>query len=284
MYHMLQPFRSIDFSLHLLIISIVISVAGCSHNNQASSSKKESYSFFVAGHTFGMPGVDNRGLHPPFENQFTMLNDMDVKLGFLIGDIVKQGTKKDWDGVDSVLNKLSADVYFAVGNHDMTDRALFESRYGSTYFDFKYQDDLFIVLDPNIDFWNISGDQLKYLQQVLNTKAKSSRYVFVFFHQILWWEKYNQYRKYYPNSTVGRADTINFWSEIEPMFHKLDNKVLFFAGDIGAVGWSDNFTYDHYDNITFMATGMGQDKGDNYLIIHVPLTEDIRIELIPLRD
>lgn len=140
-----------------------------------------------------------------------------------------------------------------------------------------------MMIDPNIDEWNISGAQLEFLKNVLNSKANVSRNIFVFFHQLLWWDRHNKYRNVRLNSTEGRADSINFWTEVEPLFHKLPNNVYMFAGDLGAGSWSDNFMYDHYDNITFIASGMGEGNGDNFVIVKVG-KENISFELIALNE
>ncbi len=239
------------------------------------------YTFFVAGHTYGKPGQDNPGLYPVFEEKFELINQKTATLGFLTGDIVNVGTEKNWNEVDSVLEQLYANVYYVVGNHDMTDRPLFESRYGKTYFFFLYQGDLFIALDPNIDHWNISGDQLSFLKQTIVDNADHVKNIFVFFHQLLWWEHGNKYENIKPNSFEGRADSINFWTEIEPMFHSLSNDVYMFAGDVGAAAWSADLMYDHYDNITFVASGMGEGVGDNFVFIHVR-NGNVSFELISL--
>jgi len=275
-------FNSLKQPVSIIFMMIAILLNSCNKNDEPLPAIVTGYSFFVAGHTYGQPGVDNNGLHPPFQDKFDLINERKVEMGFLTGDIVIQGTEKNWDEGDSVLNFLDATTYFAAGNHDLTDRDLFESRYGNTYFDFTYKEDLFIVLDPNIDQWNISGDQLIFLKNVLNTKAAVSENIFVFFHQLLWWQKDNKYRKFYPNSLEWRADTINFWTEVEPIFHELTNQVYMFSGDIGAGSWSENYFFDHYDNITFMASGMGEGKGDNFVIVNVPENEDVTFELVPL--
>ena len=179
----------------------------------------QSYSFFVAGHTYGQPGVDNIGLHPPFQQKFDFLNSRNISLGFLTGDIVNISTEKNWDEVDSVLTYLNADVYYVAGNHDLTDRELYEKRYGRTYYAFRKNNDLFIVLDPNIDHWNISGMQLNFLKETL-LNATDARNIFVFFHQLLWWDRNNKYQYVRMNSREGRADTINFWEEIVPLFER----------------------------------------------------------------
>ncbi len=245
------------------------------------------YSFFVAGHTYGQPGVDNIGLHPPFKEKFSYIQSRsEIKFGVFTGDIVKSPSEQDWDEVDSDILNLGLPIYFAVGNHDMYDRDLFESRYGSTYFNFIYENDLFIVLDPNIDKWNISGEQLIFLQNTVNENSELVDNIFIFFHQILWRENYNIYRDIIPNSTAGRADSINFWSEVEPLFHNLPNNTVMFAGDFGATWKSTNVMYDNYDNITFIGSGMGLGpyKGDNFIIINVNTNKTITYDLICLNN
>jgi len=241
-----------------------------------------SYSFFVAGHTYGGAGIDNRGLHPPFEQKFGYLNSRNVSLGFLTGDIVIRSTEQNWDEVDSVLQYLDADVHFVVGNHDLKENPdLFENRYGRTYSYFVKHSDLFIILDPNIDHWNISGEQLEFLKETLNENPEV-RNIFVFFHQLLWRESDNKYKYVRMNSTEGRADTINFWSEIMPLFTQRTNPVAMFAGDMGAASWSDNFMYDTFENITLIASGMGDEDGDNVIIVNMSDKGIINYDLIAI--
>ncbi len=243
------------------------------------------YSFFVAGHTYGAPGVNNVGFHPPFKQRFGYIQSRpEIKFGVLTGDIVSPNpTAQDWDEIDADIDTLELPVYFAVGNHDMENRELYESRYGDTYYYFKYKNDLFIILDPNLDGWNISGDQLQFLKDVVNENASQCDNIFVFFHQILWRESDNPFNYIHWNSDAGRADTINFWSEVEPIFRELTNNVFMFAGDLGA-SWASNVTYDHYDNITLIATGMGDGEGDNFIVVNVMANKDVEYDLICLGD
>ncbi|RLD90317.1 MAG: hypothetical protein DRJ09_04505 [Bacteroidetes bacterium] len=242
------------------------------------------YSFFIAGHTYGKPGVNNPGLHPPFKQKFEYIKSRDeIKFGVLTGDIVSPNpTAQDWDEVDADIAELGLPVYFAVGNHDMENRPLYESRYGDTYYYFIFHNDLFVVLDPNIDAWNISGDQLQFMKNTVNDNYETVDNIFVLFHQFLWWEKDNIYSQLKPNSFAGRADTINFWSEIEPFFHQLPNKVFFLAGDMGAAWWSSDFTYDSYDNLSYVCSGMGEEIGDNFVILNIDSTKKVSYDLICL--
>lgn len=268
----------------LLVLIFIYILSACTKDeiNDPAHQKTEAYSFFVAGHTFGIYYMDNIGLHPPFMEKFTLIDDRNIDIGFLLGDIVVVSNEKNWNEVDSVLQYLDCDIYFAAGNHDVTDRPLYESRYGKTYFSFKHMGDLFIVLDPNIDQWNISGEQFVFLREVLEKESGLVRNIFLFTHQLIWWEKNNKYGNIRLNSHAGKADTTNFWTDIEPLLNALPNEVYMFAGDLGAADWSDDYMYDNYDNITLIATGMGEGVGDNFIFIEVDETGKVGFELIAL--
>ncbi|MEL6845302.1 MAG: hypothetical protein AAFP02_19015, partial [Bacteroidota bacterium] len=157
-----------------------------------------------------------------------------------------------------------------------------ENRYGRAYYSFEKGNDLFIVLDPNRDAWNIGGDQLIWLQQELNEKAIGATNVFVFFHQLLWWTEDNIYRKVRLNSTQGRADSINFWTEVFPLFDVLEKEVYMFAGDVGANAVGDEFFYHQNGQVHFIASGMGSITRDNFIITEVLNNGTVRFRLIGL--
>lgn len=264
---------------NFLLLFMMISCLAIAQEQQIN------YSFFVAGHTYGQPGMEN-GLHPPFKGKFIYLRSRsEIKFGVFTGDIVASNpTADDWDKVDADVDTLGLPVYFAVGNHDMEDRELFESRYGETYYSFKYENDLFIVLDPNLDGWNISGEQLVFLKNTLKENTADNNNIFVFFHQLLWWKNNSIYTSYRPNSFEGKADSINFWTEIEPLFAGLPNEVFMFAGDVGAGSWAADFMYDEYENISFIASGMGEGPGDNFIVTNVYEDGSVGYDLICLND
>ena len=240
----------------------------------------DEYSFFVAGHTYGAPGVDNVGFHPPFKEMFPYIQGRsEIEFGVLNGDIVSPfPIAQDWDEIDADIELLGLPVYFAVGNHDMENRPLFEARYGDTFYDFTYNNDLFIMLDPNIDGWSITGDQLFYLESVVNEQSPLVENIFVFFHQILWREP-DFFNHIFWNSDAGRIDPVNFWSAVMPIFSPLPNKVTMMAGDLGAP-WSTIVSYDRYHNIELIATGMGRDIGDNFIVVNVETDKSVNYDLI----
>jgi len=267
--------------IYILLCSFMIL-----HCSSCKPTKNEAYSFFIAGHTYGKAGVNNVGLHPPFKAQFEFIKTQKkIELGMLLGDIVSpHPTLQDWVEVDADIASLGLPVYFSVGNHDMENRPVYEKRYGKTYYSFVHQADLFIVLDPNLDEWNITGDQLNFLKKTLKEKNEKIHNIYVFFHQVLWVQKGTKYEEIRPNSLAGRATEINFWSEIEPLFNQLPNPVFMFAGDLGGGSWATDFYYDHYDNITFIGSGMGEGKGDNYVIINVSENKSVSYDKIVIEE
>ncbi len=251
-------------------------------SNSKGQEDTSSYSFFVAGHTYGAPGVNNIGLHPPFLDKFDYIKERsEIKMGFLTGDIVISPSIQDWDEVDANIDSLGLAVYLVAGNHEMYDRNLFESRYGRTYSRFTYKEDLFIILDPNKHNWSIKGEQLEFLQNTLDSFALNSQNIFVFFHQVLWGIDKDRYSHVIPNSKEGLNPPINFWTEIVPLFEVLSNKVVLFAGDVGSA-WTNNISYDSYKNISFISSGMGGTKKDNFIVVNVDSSKQIDYDLICL--
>ena len=263
----------------LIVILLISNLYVFAQNNSVL------YSFFVAGHTYGQPGINNVGFHPPFKQKFPYIQSRsEIEFGVLTGDIVSPfPNAQDWDEIDAEIDTLALPIYFAVGNHDMENRPLFESRYGITYFDFIYNNDLFIVLDPNIDGWSITGSQLLFLQNSVSDNYSSKENIFVFFHQILWRENTNQFNYINWNSAVGRINPVNFWSTVIPIFDAIPNDVYMFAGDLGAT-WSTDVTFDRFNNIKLIASGMGDQNGENIIVVNVDSNKSVNYDLICLSD
>lgn len=247
--------------------------------------KVPSYSFFVAGHAYGSPVADNPGLHPPFMAEFEKLNkDYRLSFGVFTGDIVRKASESAWNTVDDQLSQLNMKVYFCVGNHDTYERELYEQRYGRTFYSFHHRDDLFIVLDGSLDRWNIIGDQLKFLQQTLTGADPAVNNVFVFIHQLVWWDEHNIFADVKLNWPPYTPDTTNYWSEVEPLLQDFRAPVYIFAGDIGATHKTTPVMYYQDSNITYIASGMGSIEMDNFIIVNISDTGQVSFELVAIGD
>ncbi len=267
-------------SVYLLTFILLALCTSCEKEEDAG------YSFFVAGHVYGAHGEAeiNEGVHPPFKEKLDLIkNDPSIAFGVLTGDMVYDGSLKEWEELDADIAYMGKTVYFAPGNHDIGNtkkRKTFTERYGPSYRSFMHNNDLFIVLDTNLEPADVSKNQLKWLKGEIADKADSSRNIFVFFHHILWWQKDNRYRDSPLNSTKGRDKENNFFTEIYPMFQSLENEVFLFAGDTGA--YERGIMYDKTDNVRLIASGMGGRKEDNFVIVDIADTGVVSFELIAL--
>ena len=253
-------------SLSLVIVILVLFSSGCLH-------REYEYAFFVAGHAYGKPSSDgqnsNYGLYSLFRARFEALNAIpNMELGVLTGDFVWFPDSAHFDSLDRDLKKLNFPVKLCPGNHDASGwDSTRSARYNPRFFSETHHNDLFIFLDPNLKAWNIMGEQLEWLRSVLNQKGPKSRNIFVFMHQVLWWNREGSHSQIAINSPVGRMDTINFESTILPLFRKLEKPVYFFAGDVGAIAGKEALFYFSEQNLHFLASGMGGGERENFLVI-----------------
>lgn len=268
----------------ILLLFMIVALNGCSQTNDDESN---AYSFFVAGHVYGYPGETetNNGVHPPFKQKLEIIkNNPDIKFGVFTGDIVFDALKEnEWDEVDEDIAFINKKVYFAPGNHDVGSakkRDIFTRRYGPTYQSFVYEEDLVIILDPNLKRWNIEGDQLTWLKEQLNPNKNTVRNIFVFFHQLLWWTPENEFKSYPPNSTSGGEGNNNFFTEVYPLFRDLGKPTYMFAGDTGV--YERGIMYHKDKNVTFIASGMGGRKQDNFVIANIDPKGLVSFQLVSL--
>ena len=241
--------------------------------------KTEAYSFFVAGHSYGSPSNYMGGLYSPFVSKFSLINqDSTIKMGFLTGDIVKYSTPLYWDLADYDLSLLNVPTNFAVGNHDVTDLPLYTSRYGETYYSFLFYEDLYIVLDGNLDGWRISGKQLEFLKETIESYKSISKNIFIFSSQVI----YADTKGVNYNSPEGKIDPLNFNTEVLPILKQTGKNVYLFAGDVGAFDWGTPLFYEQESNITYIASGMGGGIKDNFLIVSVDTDKKVNFKIVAL--
>ena len=238
------------------------------------------YSFFAAGHTYGNPNHPHYGMHYPFVDYVPTINNYpNMELAFLTGDVVVAGTVAYWDSAQVDIDKLNMPVYIAAGNHDVG--AEFINRFGNYYFSFVHTNDLFIVLTPGLDSWNIIGDQLEFLTNTLNSNYNIVNNIFIFLHELIWWSPGNEYQNidinfepYYPGST-------NFDTIIKPLLLSFPNNITIYAGDLGCTDQVSPYMYHSFHNITLIGSGMGGGIRDNIIITDV-YEDSVRYNLVSI--
>lgn len=270
----MSKIRMHRFVIFLYAITL-IGVISCNNGE----GNKLRYSFFVAGHTYGNPINFQYGLHPPFIKSIPFINSYEkMSLGIFVGDVVPKPTKEYWDSAISDINKFSIPIHVAAGNHDINPE--FEKKVNDYYYQFIYEDDLFVILSPTN--WNIVGEQKKFLLETIENNYHNVHNIFIFCHELIWWSPDSKfgnieinYRPHYPGKT-------NYWEEINPVLDSLPNQIVIFSGDLGCLDKVTPYMYYKKDNITFIGTGMGGGKRDNIVIVEVDYNNSIKYKLIGL--
>ena len=248
----------------------------------------EPYSFLVAGHAYGAHEGGNTGLHPAFLQSLDEGFDSLAAFIVLTGDIVNQSTADSWQQVEDELSGYALPGYYVMGNHDNNDigRQVFDNKFGGTYYAFLFRGDQFIVLNSTEQDRSISPGQMVFLREQIMQAGDSVVRVFIFFHEILW----NSHEKYTGVMANNRSrydemvDHSNYWGEVHPLLEECPEKQFFvIAGDVGGRPDAVAAFYDRWDNVTLIASGMGEVPDENYLLVRVDHRDSVAFELVPLR-
>ena len=267
------------------LIIIVLFLLGCPNSFAQSDS---TYSILVAGHAYGAHLGKNIGLHPPFLRKLNTLQDTNIMGLFLTGDIVNSSTSASWAQVERELSGMGFNSYYVMGNHDdnTVGHAEFQKKFGGTHYYFTFRNELYIVLNSTESDRSISASQLEFLDQVLaNTDANWNR-AFLFFHEVIW-NSNIKYRLLRSNTRSRYSQMVlvsNFWQDVYPRFTAMpDKKFYLFAGDVGGNPDAVAASYDRWENVTLVSSGMGEVPDENYLNVKI-LPDTVTFELDALND
>lgn len=248
-----------------------------------------SYSFIAAGHAYGSHDGENLGLHPPFLNSLN--NGFDTSIQFMVftGDIVNHSTAESWEQVEAEMENYNIPYYYSMGNHgtNTVGYSVFEAKYGGTYYSFDKNNDRFIVLNSTENDRSISANQLKFLKNKIDSLGDTTSNVFIFFHEIIW----NSHEKYkgVKSNSRSRYDQMknysNYWTEVQPLLESYTKKQFYvIAGDVAGNPDAIPAFYDQWENVTLIASGMGEVEEENYMIVDILENGEVAFRLIPLRD
>jgi len=208
-----------------------------------------------------------------------------MKYVFLLGDVV--WGQNFWKRTQEDISKFSMPVHVSRGNHDGK-LENFEKLFGKSYKKFFEGNDLFVILDLNLDHWNITGEQLTFLRNALRIDAKKARNIFIFSHQVLWYDK-EKFPEPVPNSLYDRSKETNYWSEIEPLLVATNKPVYVFADDVGDFSMEKRkrknpieYSYYKEKGVSYITSGMGGGVRDNFIIIDVYNDDSVGFRLIHL--
>jgi hypothetical protein len=248
-----------------------------------------SYSFIVAGHAYGAHTTQSNGLHPNFLASLNAGFDTTVRFMVLTGDIVNISNEESWQQVEGELAALNIPAYYVMGNHDDYEIgiAIFEEKHGNTFYSFDYQHDRFVILNSIEADRAISDVQMDFLQEQLETLEDSIDHVFIFFHEVIW-NSHEKYKGVLSNSRSRydqMVDYSNYWDEVHPLLEQYpDKKIFIIAGDVGGNPDATATFYDKWNNITLLASGMGEVADENYLLVTLMTDGSVALKPIPLNE
>ena len=266
-------------------------LAGADHSNELQRDFDGELVFLAAGHLYGA-GSSRRILPAAsFVDNIDRLRAEEPSFFVSLGDFIRGARKKaHLDAALHFFDRLDTAVYNAVGNHDMAGegRRKYEERFGPTFGGFRIGSSLFLVLDTELDPWNVRGEQLEFLAQCLERGARERiQNVFVFAHRVVFAAEDERYAVLFEHCNSRRRwpGTNNYAEEVLPLLEAFarNGDVYWFAGDVG-VRWSYGLFYDHDERhgVHYIATGLGETPTDNVVRVTVTAGGDVELERIAL--
>ncbi len=248
--------------------------------------EKGPFRFITLGHLYGQPGLKHDRPAPSFVSSIPRLNALNPELCVLLGDCFYLWKDEEIKSTLKILGTLSCPVINAPGNHDLVVRKMYNKLFGTTYFAFSYRGSRFVILDTELDIWNISDEQLTFLYSELAQCEgdDAPQNLFVFGHKVIWaGTQETVVCAVGGNDPAGLQvfatrpkDRPMFNRDIRPRLRLASKKVpiYWFAGDIGAFRRSIHLfrqedTKEPGTQLTYLAVGIGDRPRDAALVIDV---------------
>lgn len=227
------------------------------------------YSFIVSGHFHG--SSTNQSGYPAS----TVLSNLDVfnQTNFIIitGDLFLDIKNDIISYSKSFFSKLGVPWFNAVGNHDATG-TIFEENFGPTYYMFRVQSEVFIILDTELDNGSINGEQLRFFKDKLNAIANdpTAKNLFIVSHRPIWCEDDKELKDLFKDNTRSLFSS-NFSSEILPLLQSLTKKVKisWFSGSLGGSAPASFFYHEKSRNLIYIQSAIRNLQRDAVLKVMV---------------
>ena len=242
-------------------------------NSQQLPDNQTPLKFVVAGHIYGKPG--EKEFHPAHTllTNIALLKRIAPDFIILLGDTVWKPSEDSFNNLELlILNQFDVPVFNAVGNHDVTKRELYQSRYGDTVYAFSYKNQLFFILDTTLNYYDLTLDQYLFINKTIRGQSPNLEAIHIFMHHVLFLEddELNSKQLLKPNEGDGRS--LEYWTYVEKELILVSETIpiYIYAGDVGAFNGgnlSPLFKKMSEQNIFFMATGLGGNSNDSILIV-----------------
>lgn len=274
------PDVDMDFSMKYLEDPI-----GVAMNSLPLEDDQEPLKFLVAGHIYGNPGDEE--FHPAVTliNNVALLRSHNPDFVAFLGDTVWKPEGENFNALELlILNPFQVPIYNAVGNHDVTKREIYQARYGSTVFGFRYKNQSFIFLDTTLHYYDLNPDQFAFIKNIIedHIQSKDITGIHIFMHHVLFLNEEEIYGKQHLKPNEGDGVSEAFQDFLESTLYPASKSIpiYVYAGDVGAFkpgNLSPLYKKPLDYNITFLATGLGNHQNDSILIVEADSNQDISI-------
>lgn len=222
------------------------------------------YSFIVSGHFHGssnnLSGFPAASLLANLER----INNMGVVFVASTGDLFLD-IEKDIPNYEMALfNKLTAPLFNAVGNHDVSGK-IYDKNFGDSFARFTLRSELFIFLDTERDNGSIKNEQLEFLKHI----SSAEKNVFIFSHRPIWAEEDEEMKDFFLDNTRSEFGN-NFKNEVEPLLIEAakTKNIYWFSGSLGNAPASFFYHKDEH-GITYIQSAIRDLPRDAMLKVNV---------------
>lgn len=175
--------------------------------------------------TFAVYG-DSRNSSGIFKKIITNINSHNASFSINLGDMVWQGSDKEFKMALNDLNLIKSPVMSVLGNHELdyaNSSQLFQSIFGETYYSFAMKNSYFIIID-DVYSSRMDNNQFKWLENELK-KSLNYQNRFIFVHVPLYDPRMGNYGQNHSleNRTLSK--------KLNQLFDKY-NVTMVFAGHI----------------------------------------------------
>jgi len=262
----------------------------------------QTYSFVVAGHTYGTPSAS---MYPAASlmGSIPLLNSLNLDFMMLLGDVIQHQGAGDGLGEletqifkKSLIDKLEFPVFNSPGNHDLGNPDLYEKYFGETYFHFQKSSELYVVLNTQLGPNFSNRPQIDFILNLIKLAAKDKKIknVFIFHHTTVWAVDNYPINTINPWTNGPASESNDYEKIILPALNLLakEKGVYLLSGDIGIRNYKlgkypqkqFGTFFQKHNNITYIATGLSENNEDSVVKVDVSSNGEVLFKLVSLSD
>ncbi len=239
--------------------------------------------FLVAGHIYGKPGDEE--FHPALTllSNIALLKEIEPDFVVFLGDTIWKPSEDNFDDLEMfIIDQMNIPVFNAVGNHDVTNRDLYQDRYGRSVYAFKFKNQLFFILDTTLKYYDLTPNQYSFVSNTIKEQSPNLEAVHIFMHHVLFLNEDEIHGKQLLKPNEGDGTSPDFLAYLKTNLIPLSKTtpIYIYAGDVGAFqggNLSPLFKRVQNENIYLLATGLGNNPNDSILIVEANDSGDLNI-------